>query len=67
MLVPDAGGAVDLSEPAWSERYPAYAGPEVIAVALSDRFDGERDALLDRSRALMERHPLYPELTATPV
>jgi glycine hydroxymethyltransferase len=40
---------------------------EVISIALSDRFDSERDALLDRSRALMERHPLYPELTPASV
>jgi glycine hydroxymethyltransferase len=40
---------------------------EVISVALSDRFDSERDALLDRARALMDRYPLYPELSPTTV
>jgi glycine/serine hydroxymethyltransferase len=40
---------------------------EVISVALSDRFDSERDSLSERSRALMERYPLYPQLVATPV
>ena len=40
---------------------------DVISVALSDRFDSERDALSERSRALMERYPLYPQLVATPV
>jgi glycine hydroxymethyltransferase len=40
---------------------------EVISVALSDRFDAERDALLDRSRALMDRFPLYPQLSAAAV
>jgi glycine hydroxymethyltransferase len=40
---------------------------DVISIALSDRFDAERDALLERSRALMERFPLYPQLTAAPV
>ena len=39
----------------------------VVCTALSDRFDAERDALLERSRALMERYPLYPQLSATPV
>jgi glycine hydroxymethyltransferase len=39
----------------------------IIVAALSDRFDAERDELLDRSRALMERYPLYPQLSATPV
>ena len=40
---------------------------QVICVALSDGFDSERDALLERSRALMDRYPLYPQLSATPV
>jgi glycine hydroxymethyltransferase len=40
---------------------------EVVSIALSDRFETERDSLLERSRALMERHPLYPQLAATPV
>ena len=38
----------------------------VISVALSDRFDDERTGLGERTRALMERHPLYPELSPTP-
>jgi glycine hydroxymethyltransferase len=37
---------------------------QVIAIALSDRFEAERDALGERTRSLMERHPLYPQLTA---
>jgi glycine hydroxymethyltransferase len=40
---------------------------EVICAALSDRFEPEREALAERSRALMERYPLYPQLTAAPV
>src|SRR5581483_8917395 len=39
----------------------------VICVALSDRFDSEKDELLGRTRALMERYPLYPELSAAAV
>ena len=35
---------------------------EVIAVALSDRFEAEREALGERTAALMDRHPLYPQL-----
>jgi len=35
----------------------------VIAVALSDRFDAEREALGERTRSLMERYPLYPQLS----
>jgi glycine hydroxymethyltransferase len=41
---------------------------QVVCAALSDRFDAEKDSLLERSRALMERYPLYPQLSAvTPV
>jgi glycine hydroxymethyltransferase len=40
---------------------------QVICAALSGDFDSRRDELLDRSRALMEKHPLYPQLSATPV
>jgi len=36
---------------------------EVIGIALSDRFDAERDALHERTRALMDRYPLYPQLS----
>ncbi|WP_047866056.1 serine hydroxymethyltransferase [Rubrobacter aplysinae] len=34
----------------------------IIAAALGEDFEPERAALLDRSRALMHRHPLYPGL-----
>ncbi|MEK6250325.1 MAG: serine hydroxymethyltransferase [Actinomycetota bacterium] len=37
---------------------------EVISVALSDRFDSERDSLTERTKALMDRYPLYPQLSA---
>ncbi len=40
---------------------------QVISAALSDRFDDEREALAERTRSLMDRHPLYPQLSATPV
>jgi len=39
----------------------------IIVATLSDRFDAERDALLERSRALMERYPLYPQLSPAAV
>ncbi len=38
---------------------------QVIAVALTDRFESERQALGERTRSLMERYPLYPQLAAT--
>jgi glycine hydroxymethyltransferase len=40
---------------------------EVIAIALSDSFDAEREALAERTSSLMERYPLYPQLSAAPV
>ena len=40
---------------------------QVICIALSDRFDSERETLSERTRALMERHPLYPQLEAATV
>ena len=39
----------------------------VVSVALSDRFDAEKDSLSERTGALMEQYPLYPQLSATPV
>jgi glycine hydroxymethyltransferase len=39
----------------------------VIGAALSDRYEGERGQLVERTKALMERYPLYPELSAAPV
>jgi len=40
----------------------------VIAGALTaGDFDSEKDSLLERSRALMERYPLYPQLSAAAV
>jgi glycine hydroxymethyltransferase len=35
----------------------------VIAVALSDQFETEREALGERTRSLIERYPLYAQLT----
>ena len=40
---------------------------EVIAVALSDDFEAQKDALSERTQALMDRYPLYPQLSAAAV
>ena len=40
---------------------------KVIVAALGEDFESQKDALLERSRALMERYPLYPELSAATV
>jgi glycine hydroxymethyltransferase len=38
---------------------------QVICAALSDSFEAERDSLAERSRTLMERYPLYAQLSAS--
>ena len=35
----------------------------VIATALSEDFDVQKDALVERTSALMDRYPLYPQLS----
>ena len=40
---------------------------QVICAALSDRFEAERDSLRERTQSLIERYPLYSQLSATPV
>ncbi len=40
---------------------------QVIAAALSDSFEGERETLGERTHSLMERYPLYPQLSAAAV
>ena len=35
---------------------------DLISIALSDRFEAEREVLKSRSEALMDRYPLYPQL-----
>jgi glycine hydroxymethyltransferase len=39
----------------------------VIATALSEDFESEREALAERTRSLMDRYPLYAQLTPTTV
>ena len=40
---------------------------EVIAATLGDDFESAKSDLLDRSKALMEKYPLYPQLSAAAV
>jgi glycine hydroxymethyltransferase len=40
---------------------------QVIVAALGEDFESQKDSLLDRSRTLMERYPLYPQLSAAAV
>lgn len=39
----------------------------VIATALSDDFEAQKEALAERTRALMDRYPLYPQLSPASV
>jgi hypothetical protein len=39
----------------------------VIATALSEDFDVKKDELAERTKALMDRYPLYPQLTPASV
>jgi glycine hydroxymethyltransferase len=39
----------------------------IICTALSDGYEGEREALQARTRALAEAHPLYPQLSVATV
>jgi glycine hydroxymethyltransferase len=39
----------------------------VVVTALTGDFEGEQDSLLERTRSLMERYPLYPQLSAAAV
>ena len=40
---------------------------QVIVVALGPDYESQKDSLLERSRVLMERYPLYPQLSAAAV
>ena len=40
---------------------------QVIAAALSGRFESEREALRERTQALIDAHPLYPQLSPASV
>jgi glycine hydroxymethyltransferase len=39
----------------------------IICIALSDSYEDERESLQARTRALVEAHPLYPQLSAATV
>ena len=39
----------------------------VIGATLGDDFESQKDALMERSKALMERYPLYPQLSGAAV
>jgi glycine hydroxymethyltransferase len=40
---------------------------KIVVGALGSDFESEKDSLLERSRALMERYPLYPQLSGATV
>jgi alpha-1,6-mannosyltransferase len=57
LVAPDAGGAQDLAEPDWAERYPPYAGPGVVAEAIERLFARPLADLGQRARARARRLP----------
>lgn len=57
LVTPDAGGAADLAEPAWSERYPAHAAPETIASAIERLLGRSLPDLRKRARERAGRLP----------
>jgi alpha-1,6-mannosyltransferase len=57
LVVPDVGGATDLAEPGWSERYSAYSGPASIAEAMQRLFERPAGELRTRARERAERLP----------
>jgi len=57
LVAPDAGGARDLAEPEWAERYPPYAAPEAIAQAIERLFARPLADLGQRARARARRLP----------
>ncbi len=61
LVAPDAGGARDLAEPGWAERYPAYSGPEVVAEAIERLLARPLAALGQRARARARRLPSTEE------
>jgi alpha-1,6-mannosyltransferase len=56
-VAPDAGGATDLAEPSWSERYAPYSGPAAIAEAMERLFERPVSELRTRARERAERLP----------
>ncbi|MFM8527091.1 MAG: serine hydroxymethyltransferase, partial [bacterium] len=38
-------------------------GKVIAAALMADDFEAEREALRERTRALAEKYPLYPQLT----
>jgi glycine hydroxymethyltransferase len=40
---------------------------EIVVVALGSDFESQRDSLLERSQALMQKYPLYPQLSVAAV
>jgi hypothetical protein len=68
-VVPAAGGALDLADPAASELYDPAAGPEEIAAAI-DRLLARprtelRDAACERARAIPSMADHFQRLAST--
>lgn len=51
LVAPDRGGAADLADPEFAERYDAYGGPTAVASALERLLDRPRRELSQRATA----------------
>ena len=60
-VVPDAGGAADLAEPGYSERYPGSSGAPPIALAMERLFERPAGELRMLARERGERLPSTEE------
>jgi alpha-1,6-mannosyltransferase len=57
LVAPDRGGAADLANGAFAERYPAFGGPEVVASALGRVFARPRAELSNQAAERAARIP----------
>jgi alpha-1,6-mannosyltransferase len=57
LVTPDRGGAADLANGPFAERYPAFAGPEVVAGAIGRLFARDRPELSHQAADRAARIP----------
>jgi alpha-1,6-mannosyltransferase len=61
LVVPDAGGASALARPEFSERFPPYGGPDVVAAAIHRLLDRPRADLRTAARVAADALPSTEE------
>jgi alpha-1,6-mannosyltransferase len=69
LVVPDRGGAADLANGEFAERYAAFGGPEAVAQALGRLLDRPRESLsvlaAERARRIPSTREHFAALFAT--